>query len=485
MATNKAKTEKEMNPYLQEIRDNLSRFLENISCLRDTYEDTERTLLKQKKGAEKKYNELIKGFPVETETGEMDIPTRHYREFQKKERHKKRTERALALVPQSYLVSLVSLYDQFYAGLVRLIYRIEPEKLKESNKTFCYRDLCDYSSVQEVKVEIVDEQVEDLLRESHVKQFEWLANAMGLATLKSFSEWAAFVELTERRNLFVHSDGVVSQQYINVCNGENVCLPKGIAKGSQLMVDKNYFEHAFKTLYVVGIKLTQMLAHTVYDKQYSNDYESIDKILISNVYELIAEELYDVAISVSEFAHDDKFIGPRHNGHDRCFILLNYAQAYKWNGQDDKCQMLLAATDCTTWKDDLLIPKLTLEGKFDEVYEKMRTVGDKSDILTPESYRQWPIFKEIRREKQFAEVFKEIFGEELETSIQWKVFDDFITYSRQLYTDNLVELSEPKKSDKDSGVFYFEFTDEFKKLCSGLKDKEDEDEDDEGAEEKK
>ena len=69
--------EKEMNPFLQEIADNLSRFLENISCLKDTYEDSERTLLNQKKGAEKQFHDLIKNFPINEETGEMDIPVKH------------------------------------------------------------------------------------------------------------------------------------------------------------------------------------------------------------------------------------------------------------------------------------------------------------------------------------------------------------------------------------------------------------------------
>ena len=326
----------------------------------------------------------------------------------------------MTLVPPSYLVSMVSLYDQFYAGLVRLIYRIAPDKLKESQKPFLYRDLCDYNSVQEVKVLIVDETIDKLMRDSHVRQFEWLADAMGLNNLKGFKEWPDFVELTERRNLFVHSDGFVSQQYIDVCKSENA-LPNRVEKGKQLIVDKDYFEKAFKVLYIVGIKLTTMLAHTVYDKHYPNDYSSIDKILISNVYELIAEGLYDVAISVSEFVHDDEFIGKKHNANDKCYILLNYAQAYKWSGQEEKCQQLLNDADCTAWRDELLIPKLALEGKYDQVYAKMRSMGKGSSVLTPDNYRLWPIFKGLRKEVEFVRLFKEIFGEEMEINIQKKV----------------------------------------------------------------
>lgn len=420
MATSTGSKEREINPYLEEIGDNLTVFIENINCLRETYEYSEQTLWMQKKEASKQFQDLIKNFPIDKDSGEIDIPNRHWREFQKKERRMLRAERALTLVPPSYLVSLVSLYDQFYAGLVRLIYRIAPEKLKQSNKQFTYRDLCDYKSVQEVKVLIVDETVDKLMRDSHVEQFEWLAKAMGLKTLKKFKEWPDFVELMERRNLFVHSDGVVSQQYLDVCESEKALLA-GVKKGNQLVVDRVYFESAYKTLYIVGIKLTQMLAHTVYDKQFPNDYSAIDSILIDNVYELITEELYDVAISVSEFVHDDEYLGLKHTANDKCYILLNFAQAYKWNGQTEKCKELLNKVDCTVWKDELLIPKFTLEGEFNIVYEKMRTVGKSSSVLTPENYRQWPIFKELRKEVEFIQLFKEIFGEELEVNIQKKV----------------------------------------------------------------
>ncbi len=449
MATNNPQKERETNPFLQEITDNLGRFLENINCLRDSYMlYGEQALSTQEKKAAKHFDDLVKTFPVNEETGEHDIPVRQYREYQKRKRLKERAERAKTLVPQAYLVSLVSLYDQFYAGLIRLIYRIAPNKLKENNKPYTYKDLCDLQTLQEWKVVIVDETIEDRLRDSHIKQFEWLAGAMGIDTLKAFKEWPDFVELTERRNLFVHSDGVVSQQYIDMC-GSVKALNKDITKGCKLPVDREYFEKAYKILYIVGVKLTQMLAHTVYKKQYPGEGAAIDKLLINNVYEAIEEELYDVAISVSDFALSNPHF--KHNANDRCYILLNYAQAFKWSGATDKCQELLDKEDCTVWKPELLIPKYTLEGEYEKVYEKMRLIGNNNEELTPEHYRQWPIFKEIRKEKEFAKVFKEIFDEELETNIQIKMDVRPHFFSKD---GNVMVHS------KDGGSFFFFFTDE-------------------------
>lgn len=43
----------------------------------------------------------------------------------------------------------------------------------------------------------------------------------------------------------------------------------------------------------------------------------------------------------------------------------------------------------------------------------MESLGTRSDILTKEAYREWPIFKEIRKQNKFKEVFLSIFEEPL------------------------------------------------------------------------
>ena len=62
MAASAVTQNKEMNIYLEEISDNLTMFIENINCLRETYGYSERTLWMQKKEAESQFHDLIKNF---------------------------------------------------------------------------------------------------------------------------------------------------------------------------------------------------------------------------------------------------------------------------------------------------------------------------------------------------------------------------------------------------------------------------------------
>lgn len=394
-----------INPLLQDNFDNLSLFLDRLNCLNETFDYNELMLNAHQKKVQKKWDNFIKDNGGTDANGKIFVPEVKRRAFKTIERQLNRAKQAQILIPPSYLVSLVSLFDSFYAGLVRNIYNLCPQKLQDSELQFRYRDLQALDSIREVKRIIVDKKIEDLLRGSHTEQFKWLADALGVSTLTKFDDWPNFIELTERRNLFVHSNGIVSSQYNAVCK-KNQVFTTDIAIGTQLRIDGTYFSNACDVLTKTAVMLSQMLART----QCPDDVLLIDKNLIGTVFDFIMEKKYAVAISISRFSLNGKF---KHKDNDRYFIILNLAQSLKWNGQMEECIKLLSEQDCTAWKTELLIPKYALEDKYDEAYEKMIELGGNNKVLTATAYREWPIFQEIRKESKFSETFQAIFGEEL------------------------------------------------------------------------
>lgn len=398
----------EMNSLLKMISYNLDNFIENIKCLQEAFEDSEFTLNLQCRNANTKYMKFTELFPKSGDNG-FEIPVDRKREFERINKKKIRAEKALKLIPPTYIVSLVSLYDSFYAGLIRCVYALTPDKFQESEKKFCYRELANYDSIKEIKKIIIDSTIDNLLRDSHTEQINWLEKALKIDTLKNFDGWANFIELTERRNLFVHADGVVTSQYISECIKNKYDL-KDVACGSKLDVDKTYFDASCNLLYKMAIMLTQILINKSYLPLVNGKSSERDGVFINNVYELISDGCYDIAIYVSDFIMQSQF---KHNGMDRGFIILNKAQAHKWAGEKDKCMNLLSQEDTSSWREELNIPKLTLEEQYDEVYDMMLHLGKDSKVLTQSAYREWPIFREIRKEEKFAETFKNIFGVEL------------------------------------------------------------------------
>ena len=403
----------DIDPKLSEVVINLDNFIENINCLRESFNYSEVMLRQQKISALNAYNKFINSYLVQDENGNKSsvIPNEKLREFHKLRKKMNRAEKASELIPPTYIISLVSLFDSFLAGLVRCVYNLKQDLLLESQQSFTYREIVKYDTTREVKKLIIDNTIDKLFRDSHKEQIQWFEKAFEVNTLKKFAGWGDFIELTERRNLFVHADGIVSGQYIEECTRNDYKL-ENINIGRKLKADNEYFEKSFRLLYEMAIMLTQILINNLYlgREKFSTDTSVRDNIFINNVYELICEEHFDIAINVSKFAIGDAF---KRNNKDKTFIELNLAQAYKWSGNEKECKAILQNLDTSAMNIDLQIPKKVLEEEYDEVYSMMKDLGKGSKILTKEAYREWPIFREIRKQKEFEDTFEIIFGEKL------------------------------------------------------------------------
>lgn len=113
---------------------------------------------------------------------------------------------------------------------------------------------------------IIEKEVETVLRNSHVEQFDWLESKFGIPLRKGLDSWPTFVETTERRNLLVHTGGIVSSQYIKNCKEHKVAFGNDLKPGSELHVDAEYVAKAYFCIFEIGVKL----AHVLWRKLDSN-----------------------------------------------------------------------------------------------------------------------------------------------------------------------------------------------------------------------
>jgi hypothetical protein len=192
-----------------------------------------------------------------------------------------KASRAATLVTQSFLVSMVSQYDAFLGAILRTLYVLRPELLNISERQITYADLVGFGSIQSARDHILEKEVETVLRKSHSEQFDWLESKFALPLRKDLDVWPRFVELTERRNLFVHASGIVSQQYLDVCSKHGVNHAEAVTRGQTLEVTQSYFQEAYDCIIEIGVKL----AHTLWRKVLPGDRASADQNLNNVCYE--------------------------------------------------------------------------------------------------------------------------------------------------------------------------------------------------------
>ncbi len=335
------------------------------------------------------------------------IPISKNGKFRKLKRREESYSLAQTVIPRSLLVSIVSIYDAYLGRLIRTMFAVKPEMLNALQKNITLSDLLTYNSIEDVKEYMIEKEIESVLRDSHSDHFDWLEKKLDIPLRKGLDIWPAFIEVTERRNLFVHCDGVISSQYLSVCNKYDVKFDKEYKVGEVLYVNGRYFKNALNCMYEVGIKL----GHVLWRKLYPMDIESADKSLNDNVYDFIIRENYDIAISILEFAVN--VLKKNDNGEYKYFYIINLAQSYKWKGEDKKCKELIEKVDWSPLSNSFRLANAVLRDDFSDAAMFMRRIGNSGEVERFD-YNEWPLFKKFRETQEFKDAYYEIFREPFE-----------------------------------------------------------------------
>jgi hypothetical protein len=227
----------------------------------------------------------------------------------------------------------------------------------------------------------------------------------GVPSHSDLPAWPAFIEVTERRNLFAHAEGIVSSQYLTKCRAEGLDLNDTL-KGTELYVDGPYFGEATDVICEIGLKLAQVL----WRKVIPPEVEEADTSLKDTAFDAIEQERYKLAKALLDFASTT--LSRRHASEEwRLSFVINRALAYSLSRDKRRCEEILATEDWSATKDALKLAESALAERFDVAFGLMKKIGPKREIPKGH-YLHWPLFSGLRRSPIFAKTIREIFGDE-------------------------------------------------------------------------
>jgi hypothetical protein len=386
------------------IKRTLEAFLVEVDALADTLPLVMPLVTESKSIASSEFGEFVRKRCQRTEDGKsFTIPADEFADFQNFRRRLRRNARALEIIPRSFLTSLISHHDAFIGSLLRAVFYMKPEVLNSSEHHLSFKELVSFESISVAREHVVDKEVDSLLRESHADQFKWMENKFGTPLTKDLPSWPAFIEITERRNLFVHCNGIVSPQYLAVCSKYGCDCSKA-SLGQELHVSPGYFKDAYATIVEIGLKL----AHVLWRRLKPEEMEQADTSLNNLCLDLIRDEKFKVATTLLDFASQYREFGSEST---RKILILNRAQAYKWNGQDKRAKEILKAEDWNAANEKLQLGAAVLNDDFGGASKLMKHIGA-AGSPSKGDYREWPMFKMFRASPDFAEAYKQVFGEQ-------------------------------------------------------------------------
>lgn len=351
---------------------------------------------------------------VENDQGRtVTIPSMHVKEWRGLKRKYEHFGISRGLLPRSLLVSLISQYDAYLGRILRTIFVRKPEILNSADKQISFEMLSKFASIDAAREYVLEKEVENILRSSHAEQFKWMENTFKLPLTKDLEIWPAFMEITERRNLFVHTDGMVSSQYMTVCKLHKCTLDESINEGDRLDVPQGYFNAAHKCIYEIGVKL----GHVLWRKLFPDEREAADDNYNRLTYDLIENGKFDLAIRLLDFGCNEfkKFS----NEINELVMTVNRAQAYKWNGQEEICRKIMRNIDWSAKGDQFRIANFALAEDWESVRKVMVRIG-RDGPVSMDCYRDWPLFVELRKQEIFLTTYEEIFGEKFGDGLEVK-----------------------------------------------------------------
>jgi hypothetical protein len=101
-----------------------------------------------------------------------------------------------------------------------------------------------------------------------------------------------------------------------------------------------------------------------------------------------------------------------YNEKTRLIFVVNRAQAYKWSGDDKKASDILKCEDWSAKDDGFKLAEAVLADNFPRALAIVRRIGTNCPISIHD-YREWPLFRKLRKQPEFVALFAELFGEPL------------------------------------------------------------------------
>lgn len=389
------------------LNKNLETFLRHIDAISDTLPMTMLLIQPYNKKANDDFMKFLKENvkEIEDDNGKKRILVKsdESKVFETLERNASTSALASKIIPESLFVSLISQYDAFLTRLLRAIFEIKPDVLNGSERNLTFSQLVEMETVENAREFIIDKEIDTVLRKSHSEQFDYLEKLIGMKLRENLPIWQTFIEITERRNLLVHCDGVVSNQYLKNCN-EHKCKTDNIKVGDRLGADHKYFISAYKCLYEIATKLT----HTIWRKYLISDLKTADGELNHVCFHLINMKSFELADILLEFGCAQK---KHFNDSSKNVFIVNGSLSKYLQEKKEDAKEILDKKDWSASSDDFKLAYAVLTDDFERAYEIMIKIGDNGEV-DKSDYKQWPLFNKIRKEDKFKETYQTIFKEE-------------------------------------------------------------------------
>ncbi len=314
------------------------------------------------------------------------LPKNIKKEYQMFEAQEKQKE----ILYRGSLLLVVTYFENLIASVLRENFAKYPQRIALNEKSVSYKMLTEVNDIEEIKDILIDQEVTNKMYESLLDWKNYFQKNIKLE-LKAWEEkFDVLQEIIARRNLYVHNNGIINNIYIKLIHDDDQ-----YSLGEELIIDREYIDESVNTIEYLGMSLLI----EAWLKECSNDSDEVKKItdLIFEEYLepqrwVMARYFYGLCLQNSRISDADKIL-----------CKINNWQCYKWLGEYDKVKDEIDRLDISAYKPMYVLGVLALKEDYKSFFEYY----DNQTNIEEVELKEWPLFMELRKSKEYLERFPE------------------------------------------------------------------------------
>jgi hypothetical protein len=337
-------------------------------------------------------------------TYEMELPGELSSELMEIVKNKSTVDTGHTSLKNAIMLAVVSHWDSYMSSVLEAVFEMYPTIIDSSGRSLTFSELQQYTTIEDARKHMIDAEIEGVIRGSHASHFSYLEKKVGVSLKPREAAWHCFLEMTERRNLFAHTGGIISRSYVNNCCSYGISLPKGRKVGDRLEIDRAYLMAACDCVTELGVEL----GHVIWRKSLPDEREAAEGHYHRVAFDLIVDGRYKAAIHLLEFALKPPMRYSTNSG--RLVDTINLAQAYKWSGEELTSQKVIDREDWSAVSLKFGLAVAVLKDDFPRAARIVQEIGANGEMHR-EAYDTWPLFQRFRESDEFKDAYRKVFGQ--------------------------------------------------------------------------
>lgn len=313
-------------------------------------------------------------------------------------------------VQSAIFVGMITVFDEALAKLIRNALVHVPELMNSFGSQISYKDIVAAGNFEELRATIVSQTVDELMWRGRDEQIAWIEKAITKTKISDvIPSYDKFIEITERRNIYVHNSGIVNDVYLSKV--PKSAFDGGIAplKGDRLKLQSSYFLDAADVLIESFVVISQSVVRKLMRNATEDQKENIDTEFNQSIYLQLESGRFESAARLARSMLSNSF---KVSDLVSKMGAINLAIARKKVSDKAGVDAVIKSVDWSSSRNEFHVCIEAIRENESEVCRLIETLKG-SDFIGPHAYFEWPAFDWMRSKPAFWEKLQEVYGDDI------------------------------------------------------------------------